>query len=57
MKTVAYRRLELLQARFHLHRQLNADKERGEEKSNPHRDFYNVRKVRGLRCCMAAAVV
>lgn len=45
VKTFAYRRLELLAARFSLHQQLNAERESAEQKAVPHRDFYNVRKV------------
>jgi AMP deaminase len=45
VKSFAYRRLELLEARFHLHKQLNAERELMESKTVPHRDFYNVRKV------------
>jgi len=46
VKSFAYRRLELLEARFQLHKQLNSDRELMESKAVPHRDFYNVRKVR-----------
>ena len=35
----------LLEQKFRLHQQLNADKEFLAQKSAPHRDFYNVRKV------------
>jgi len=42
VKTYTYRRLELSEARFQLHRQLNADLEMAESKAVPHRDFYNV---------------
>jgi hypothetical protein len=45
VKSFAYRRLELLEARFQLHKQLNSDRELMESKAVPHRDFYNVRKV------------
>lgn len=51
----------LLEQKFNLHVMLNADKEFLAQKSAPHRDFYNVRKVRGflastpvcavLQCC------
>ena len=44
VKTFAFRRLELLAARFGLHVQLNAERESHEQKVVPHRDFYNVRK-------------
>jgi AMP deaminase len=36
----------LLEQKFNLHVMLNADKEFLAQKSAPHRDFYNVRKVR-----------
>jgi AMP deaminase len=35
----------LLEQKFNLHVMLNADKEFLAQKSAPHRDFYNVRKV------------
>lgn len=38
-------RLMLLEQKFNLHVMLNADKEFLAQKSAPHRDFYNVRKV------------
>ena len=41
----AFNRLELLSAKFHLHILLNGDHENASQKSVPHRDFYNVRKV------------
>jgi AMP deaminase len=44
VKSFSYRRLELLDAKFQLHRQLNATREIAEQKAVPHRDFYNVRK-------------
>lgn len=37
--------LELLTAKFSLHRLLNANRESDAQKSVPHRDFYNIRKV------------
>jgi len=37
--------LEVLSAKFHLHELLNGSREVLEQKSVPHRDFYNVRKV------------
>jgi AMP deaminase len=40
-----YKRLELLSARFNLHVLLNETRETEAQKSVPHRDFYNVRKV------------
>ncbi len=45
VKGHAFRRLELLEMRFNLHRSLNADRELTEQKTVPHRDFYNTRKV------------
>lgn len=44
-KTLAYKRLQLLEARYNLHILLNAERELLSQKSVPHRDFYNVRKV------------
>ncbi len=45
VKTYAYKRLQVLEARFHLHKLLNSDRELAAQKSVPHRDFYNIRKV------------
>jgi len=45
VKTFAYKRLQILEERFSLHVMLNGHKEGQEQKSVPHRDFYNVRKV------------
>lgn len=45
IRTLCYRRLNLLEQEFILHLMLNADKEFVAQKSAPHRDFYNVRKV------------
>ncbi|CAH0514989.1 unnamed protein product [Peronospora belbahrii] len=45
MKTLAFKRLQLLEARFNLHMLLNSDRELLAQKAVPHRDFYNVRKV------------
>lgn len=44
VKSFSFRRLELLDAKFQLHRQLNSTREIAEQKAVPHRDFYNVRK-------------
>ena len=44
-KSYCHHRLMLLEQKFRLHQQLNADKEFLAQKSAPHRDFYNVRKV------------
>jgi AMP deaminase len=43
--SLSYKRLELLKAKFHLHKLLNERRELEAQKSVPHRDFYNVRKV------------
>lgn len=45
-KTYCHRRLNFLESKFSLHEMLNEMAEFKELKSNPHRDFYNVRKVR-----------
>jgi len=37
--------MQVLEERFNLHEMLNADRELAIQKSVPHRDFYNVRKV------------
>ncbi len=44
-KSLCHHRLMLLEQKFRLHQQLNSDKEFLAQKSAPHRDFYNVRKV------------
>ena len=44
-KSFSYRRLGYLDSRFHLHVMLNELRELKAQKSVPHRDFYNVRKV------------
>ena len=44
VRSFAFHRLELLAARFRLHKQLNGGREQVETRSVPHRDFYNVRK-------------
>ena len=41
----SYKQLELLSAKFQLHGLLNGNRELEAQKSVPHRDFYNVRKV------------
>ena len=46
VKTFCHHRLGLQEQKFNLHITLNADKEFLAQKSAPHRDFYNVRKVR-----------
>ncbi|XP_010558373.1 PREDICTED: AMP deaminase-like [Tarenaya hassleriana] len=45
IRTLCHRRLVLLEQKFNLHLMLNADREFLAQKSAPHRDFYNVRKV------------
>lgn len=45
-KTYCHRRLNFLSSKFYLHEMLNEMAELKELKSVPHRDFYNVRKVR-----------
>ncbi|KAK9127442.1 hypothetical protein Syun_016239 [Stephania yunnanensis] len=45
IRTLCHHRLLLLEQKFNLHLMLNADKEFLAQKSAPHRDFYNVRKV------------
>lgn len=45
VKSLCHHRLMLLEQKFNLHVMLNADKEFLAQKSAPHRDFYNVRKV------------
>ncbi|XP_019369305.1 PREDICTED: AMP deaminase 1 [Gavialis gangeticus] len=45
VKTYAHRRLKFLSSKFNLHEMLNEMEELKELKNNPHRDFYNCRKV------------
>ncbi|THF95627.1 hypothetical protein TEA_015237 [Camellia sinensis var. sinensis] len=45
IRTLCHHRLVLLEQKFSLHLMLNADREFLAQKSAPHRDFYNVRKV------------
>uniref|UniRef100_A0A4W3H743 AMP deaminase n=1 Tax=Callorhinchus milii TaxID=7868 RepID=A0A4W3H743_CALMI len=45
VKTYTHRRLKFLRSKFNLHEMLNEIEELREQKINPHRDFYNVRKV------------
>lgn len=49
-KTYCHRRLNFLESKFSLHEMLNEMSEFKELKSNPHRDFYNVRKVHHGQC-------
>ncbi|KAJ8016629.1 hypothetical protein DPEC_G00009230 [Dallia pectoralis] len=44
-KTYAHRRLKFLMSKFNVHEMLNEMEELKELKLNPHRDFYNCRKV------------
>merc|ERR1711908_239808 len=44
-KSFAFRRIHFLLNKFTLHTMLNSTRELTEQKSVPHRDFYNVRKV------------
>eukprot|EP01104_Vermistella_antarctica_P008694 TRINITY_DN2197_c0_g1_i2.p1 TRINITY_DN2197_c0_g1~~TRINITY_DN2197_c0_g1_i2.p1 ORF type:complete len:956 (+),score=186.56 TRINITY_DN2197_c0_g1_i2:237-3104(+) len=44
-KTYCYRQLRVLESRFNLHVILNEAKETDVQKTVPHRDFYNIRKV------------
>ncbi|KAK9168100.1 hypothetical protein Syun_000240 [Stephania yunnanensis] len=45
VRSLCHWRLKLLKCRFNIHLMLNADREFLAQKSAPHRDFYNVRKV------------
>ena len=45
VSSYSYTRLELLSARYQIHVMLNETRELVSQKSVPHRDFYNVRKV------------
>ncbi|KAH0474625.1 MAG: uncharacterized protein KVP18_004302 [Porospora cf. gigantea A] len=45
VKAYCYNRLKIMQNRFELHVAYNSKKEQMIVKNNPHRDFYNVRKV------------
>ncbi|KAK7362145.1 hypothetical protein VNO77_04248 [Canavalia gladiata] len=44
-RSACYHRLRFLEEKFRLHLLLNADREFLAQKSAPHRDFYNIRKV------------
>uniref|UniRef100_A0A4W6CE99 AMP deaminase n=1 Tax=Lates calcarifer TaxID=8187 RepID=A0A4W6CE99_LATCA len=44
-KTYSHRRLKFLSSKFNVHEMLNEMEEMKELKMNPHRDFYNCRKV------------
>ncbi|KAG8450852.1 hypothetical protein GDO86_003208 [Hymenochirus boettgeri] len=45
VKTYAHRRLKFLMSKYSVHEMLNELEELKELKNNPHRDFYNCRKV------------
>ncbi|GLT40015.1 hypothetical protein SLA2020_141750 [Shorea laevis] len=45
VRSVCYQRLRFLEEKFRLHLLVNADREFLAQKSAPHRDFYNIRKV------------
>uniref|UniRef100_A0A7E4UQI6 AMP deaminase n=1 Tax=Panagrellus redivivus TaxID=6233 RepID=A0A7E4UQI6_PANRE len=45
LKSFCFRRLTFLQTKFQLHVLMNELRELHEQKSVPHRDFYNIRKV------------
>nr|KAF6304592.1 adenosine monophosphate deaminase 1 [Pipistrellus kuhlii] len=45
VKTYTHRRLKFLSSKFQVHEMLNEMEELKEQKNNPHRDFYNCRKV------------
>ena len=45
VKSLCFKRLQLLDSLFGMHRLLNADRETEVQKTVPHRDFYNIRKV------------
>lgn len=47
-KTYTHRRLRFLSSKFNVHEMLNEMEELKELKGNPHRDFYNCRKVKEL---------
>ncbi len=46
LKSFCYRRLSYLTNKFQLHVLLNELRELAAQKAVPHRDFYNVRKVK-----------
>lgn len=45
VKSLGFKRIQLLEARFNLHVLLNQEAELAAQKSVPHRDLYNIRKV------------
>ena len=58
IKSFCHHRLMLLEQKFNLHIMLNADKEFLAQKTAPHRDFYNVRKVCCVNtCCIASSTM
>ena len=48
-KSFCYRRLSYLSSKYQLHTLLNDIHESASQKAVPHRDFYNVRKVRSTQ--------
>lgn len=46
VRSLCFKRMQLLESRFNLHVLLNQEAEQAAQKSVPHRDFYNIRKVR-----------
>ena len=50
VRSFCFHRLVLLEQKYNLHVMMNADKEFLAQKSAPHRDFYNVRKVQLTTC-------
>jgi AMP deaminase len=44
-KSFAFKRLQYLEAKWNMYNLLNEFEENSQSKKNPHRDFYNVRKV------------
>lgn len=46
LKSFCYRRLMFLNSKYQLHVLLNEFRESAEQKKVPHRDFYNIRKVK-----------
>uniref|UniRef100_A0A8C9T9R5 AMP deaminase n=1 Tax=Scleropages formosus TaxID=113540 RepID=A0A8C9T9R5_SCLFO len=56
-KTYSHRRLKFLLSKFNVHEMLNEMEEMRELKNNPHRDFYNCRKVKHLTNEIVPALV
>lgn len=59
VKSFCYRRLSYLSAKFQLHVLLNEMRELAAQKAVPHRDFYNIRKVKSclLDICMKEVMI